>query len=84
MKTFVFFICYLVYFIELGYLDFPYTISLDNIDKKLIFQYGISGYGNATLFHVNRTFINKYNLVPLFRKLKKVRKHSLLFRAKSI
>ncbi|CAF0775771.1 unnamed protein product [Rotaria sp. Silwood1] len=69
---------------HLGYLDFPYSISLNSIGKNLIFQYGISGYTNAILFHIDRTFINKYNLVPLFRKLKKIPKHSVLFRTKSI
>ncbi|CAF3219203.1 unnamed protein product [Rotaria sp. Silwood2] len=68
----------------LGYLDFPYSISLNSIGKNLIFQYGIAGYTSAILFHIDRTFINKYNLIPLFRKLKKNPKHSVLFRTKSV
>lgn len=71
-------------FLFLGYLDFPYSISFNSMGKNLIFQYGISGYSNAVLVHIDRTFIHKYNLVPLFRKLKKIPKYSVLFRSKSI
>jgi hypothetical protein len=68
----------------LGYLDFPYSISFDNIGKNLIFQYGFSGYANARLFHIDRTFINKYNLTPLFKNLGNLSKHHFLLRTKSI
>ncbi|CAF3308949.1 unnamed protein product [Rotaria socialis] len=67
-----------------GYLDFPYNISLNAIGKNLIFQYGISGYTNTILFHIDRTFIRKYNLVPLFKKFKKVPRQPILLRTKSV
>jgi len=67
----------------LGYLDYPYSISLDNIGKNLIFQYGIAGYTNAILFHIDRTFINQYNLIPLFKSVENLPKNHLLLRTKS-
>jgi hypothetical protein len=82
MKIYIFF--YLIFILFLGYLDFPYNISLDNIGKYLIFQYGFSGYTNAKLFRIDRTFINKYNLIPLIRKFKNIPKHNFLLRTKSI
>jgi hypothetical protein len=67
----------------LGYLDFPYSISFDNIGKNLVFQYGISSYANAILFRIDPTFITRYNLIPLLKNIKNLPHNHLLLRRKS-
>ncbi len=57
----------MLFILILGYLDYPCSISLDTIGKNLIFQYGLGGYANAKLFHIDQKFIDKYNLTPLFK-----------------
>ncbi|CAF3132514.1 unnamed protein product [Rotaria sp. Silwood2] len=56
----------------LGYLDFSINISFDCIEKVLCFQYGCSGYSITKLFHIEQSFIDKYNLLPLMRKCQNI------------
>ncbi|CAF1258150.1 unnamed protein product [Rotaria sordida] len=56
----------------LGYLDFVINISFDCIEKVLYFQYGYNGYSIIKLFHVEQSFIDKYNLLPLMRKCQNI------------
>ena len=50
----------------LGYLDFPFKLSQDCVEKSFLFVYGSSGYLPATLFHIDKKFIEKYKLTHLF------------------
>ena len=52
----------------LGYLDFLINMSLDDIEKVLVFQYGVCGYSIIKIFDIEPSFIDKYNLVDLMRK----------------
>jgi hypothetical protein len=46
-----------------GYLEFLLEITPNDIEKYLIFQYGVSGYSDAILCKLDRTFLDKHDLL---------------------